>query len=171
MDDTGWLLSDIDLTTHSKLYEIEEEEIKPIQLYGLTTYPDGGLRTSVSSLSKFFVALLNKGKYKGARILKEASADEMLRFQYTPANKPENIDLENPNKNCGIFWETKRDVTLMGHSGSDPGVKADMLSDLPKEVGVIIFMNTDLSGLADYYFPIYDELWRYGKILKDKTEK
>jgi len=31
----------------------------PIQLYGLSTFPDGGLRTSVEDLSRFFIALLS----------------------------------------------------------------------------------------------------------------
>ncbi|HEX8378461.1 MAG TPA: serine hydrolase domain-containing protein, partial [Pedobacter sp.] len=68
MDNTGWFFSDIKLANHSKLYGKQEGVIKPVELYGLTTYPDGGVRTSISDLSKFFVCLLNSGEYKGARI-------------------------------------------------------------------------------------------------------
>ena len=167
MDNSGWFLSEIKLSDHSKLYDKQGDTLKPIQLYGLPTYPDGGVRTSVSELSRFFIALLNEGEYKGARILKTQSVEEMLRFQFTAANKPENITLDELNS--GIFWATKRNVTKIGHSGSDPGVKTEMLSDLSKEVGVILFTNTSLSekDMFKYYFPIFDELYKYGVKLRD----
>ena len=83
MSNTGWFLSEIDRSNHSKLYVAQGGLTIPIQLYGGTTYPDGGVRTSVADLSKFFIALLNDGEYDGARILKKESAEEMHRLQYT----------------------------------------------------------------------------------------
>ncbi len=162
MTNTGWSLSEINLENHSIQYEKVADSIITIPLYSLTTYPDGGIRTSVSDLSKFFIALLNEGKYKETRILKQETAIEMLRFQFTESNKPENINLDEPNKNSGIFWSTKRDVTLMGHGGSDFGVSTDMFCDLQKEVGIIVFSNT---GEADTY-DIYNELWKYGRLIR-----
>lgn len=162
MNNTSWSLSETDLNNHSIQYEKEKDSIKIIPLYSLTTYPDGGVRTSVSDLSKFFMALLNEGKYKETRILKQEIAKEMLRFQFTESNKPENINLKEPNKNSGIFWATKRDVTLMGHGGSDYGISTDMFCDINKDVGVIVFSNT---GEADTY-DIYNELWKYGKQIR-----
>lgn len=170
MHDTGWFLSEIKLANHSKLYSRQGGITKPIQLYGGTTYPDGGVRTSVSDLSKFFICLLNAGDYQGARILKKKSVEEMLKFQYTALNKPENIELNEINS--GIFWATKRNVMRIGHAGNDPGVQAEMLSDLSKEVGVILFMNTEIitnSGEKDFkvFFSISDEFWKYAQTLKD----
>ena len=167
MDDTGWFFSEIKLANHSKLYDKQPDGIKPIQLYGLTTYPDGGVRTSVSDLSKFFICLLNSGKYNGARILKKRSVEEMLKFQYTASNKPENIDLTETNS--GIFWATKAKTTRIGHGGADPGVKTEMLYDPTQKVGVILFTNT---GLADEdmfknHYAIFDELWKHAASLKD----
>jgi CubicO group peptidase (beta-lactamase class C family) len=83
MNNTGWFLSEIVPAKHSKLYVAQDGLTIPIPLYGLTTYPDGGVRTSVSDLSKFFIALLNDGVYEGTRILDKRSVEEMLRFQYT----------------------------------------------------------------------------------------
>lgn len=161
MENTGWFFSEIDLDNHSKLYRKKKEEIVPVERYGLTTYPDGGVRTSVADLSKFFIALLNDGKYKEVSILEEATTTEMLRFQFTSSNKPENINLEEPNKNSGIFWATKRNVTLIGHAGSDPGLRTEMFCDLSKEVGVIVFANTYASPVA-----IFNELWKLGMDLE-----
>jgi CubicO group peptidase (beta-lactamase class C family) len=170
MQDTGWFLSEIKLANHSKLYNRRGDVTKPVQLYGLTTYPEGGVRTSVSDLANFFICLLNGGEYQGARILKERSVEEMLKFQYTASNKPENIELNEINS--GIFWATKRNVLLIGHAGNDPGVRTEMLSDLSKDVGVILFVNTEITtseGESNFrpFFSISDELWKYAQTLKD----
>ena len=167
MENTTWSLSELDLENHSQQYEKSGNTISNIPLYSLTTYPDGGIHTSVADLSRFYVALLNEGVYQDTRILKEETATEMLRFQFTPSNKPENVNLEEPNKNSGIFWATKRDVTLIGHGGSDFGVNADMFSDVSKDVGVILLSNTGEARTKD----IFDELYKYGMLVKKSREK
>lgn len=153
MRNTAWFLSDVPAQRHARLYVAQNGLSIPIPLYGGTTYPDGGVRTSVADLSRFFLALLNDGAYDGARILQRRSVREMLRFQYTAANKPDNVALDE--KNSGIFWSTKFDVTRIGHGGSDPGVKTEMLSDLDKRIGVIVFSNT---SLGDAQMPVYNAI-------------
>lgn len=165
MDSTGWFLADIALDKHAKLYVSQNGISVPIQLYGLTTYPDGGVRTSVADLSKLFIALLNNGEYGGTRILDRKSVEEMLRFQYRESNKPDNVSLDK--KNSGIFWQSMFNVTRMGHGGSDPGLKTDMLSDLSREVGVILFTNTSLDEREmGKYNDIFNALWANAKALK-----
>ena len=138
-----------------------------IQLYEMTTYPDGGIRTSVDDLSKFFVSLLNEGKYKNTSILKSETVKEMLRFQHTETNKPEIVDINNLYQ--GIFWATKLGATRIGHNGSDLGVRTFMLSDLNKEFAVILFFNTKLDDKDEgLYFGIYEELYKYAKDFKKK---
>lgn len=167
MKSSGWTLDEIDINKHSKLYEKKGDSIVKIQLYEVTTYPDGGVRTSVQELSKFFISLLNEGKYKKARVLKKETVEEMLRFQYTESNKPDNIKLNKINQ--GIFWATKLGATRIGHNGSDPGVRTFMLSDLNKEFAVIVFFNTSLDEKGEEkYFEIYEELHKYAKELKAK---
>lgn len=167
MKNTGWSLSEINLSNHTKLYDKKGDVLKSIPLYTFPTYPEGGIRTSVSDLSKYFIALLNEGEYKGVRILKRESAREMQRFQFTASSKPENVDLAKLNS--GIFWATKKSATRIGHAGSDPGIKAEMLSDLSKDVAVILFTNTDLTerDLIKYHFGIFEELYKYGVKLKE----
>ncbi len=169
MTRTGWFLSEIDLENHSTLFVSHNSQIIPIPLYGGTTYPDGGVRTSVADLSKFFIALLNGGEYQGIRILDSASTAEMLRFQFNDENRPENFPAEEGNS--GLFWRTKLNGTRIGHGGSDPGVQTDMLSDLAKEVGVILFINTSLSGPEHRASAaISDALWKHAATLKDGEE-
>lgn len=169
MDHTGWFLSEINLKKHAKLYVRDDTGVKNIALYGLTTYPDGGVHTSADDLSVFFIALLNNGMYKNTRILKEETVEQMLAFQFTDSNKPENIDLKDLNS--GIFWATRMGGKRIGHNGSDPGVRTFMLSDVTKEVAVIMFSNTSLPEKEEAnFFNIYSELYKYGqKIRQDKT--
>ena len=156
MNSTGWSLAEIVPARHAKLYVAQGGLAIPIPLYGGTTYPDGGVRTSIAELSRFFIALLNDGEYEGARILEKESVDEMLRFHYTEATRPDNVNLSE--KNSGIFWQTKFDVTAIGHGGSDPGVKTEMLANLSKDVGVIFYTNTS---------PCESALGAYGALLRD----
>ena len=169
MTNTGWSLSEIAAGKHTTLYVAQDGLIIPIPPYELTTYPDGGVRTSVTDLSKFFIALLNDGEYEGVRILEATSAQEMRRFQYTESNKPDNVNLSGlDSTNSGIFWGTRFDVTRIGHNGSDPGVRTMMLSDLARRVGVILFLNTSLSGEANRQFnAIFLELWKQAEALRN----
>lgn len=165
MQNSGWLLSDIAHGAHSNLYVGQDGFSVPIQHYSLVTYPDGGVRTSVADLSRFFIALLDGGQYEGTRILEESSSAEMLRFQYTESNKPDNVILAE--KNSGIFWSTKFDTTLIGHGGSDPGVRTDMLSNLSKDVAIILFVNTSVTGPeAKVYNDLFKDLWQHAETLK-----
>lgn len=167
MDNTGWSLDEIDSTKHATLYVAQAGMTIPIYLYEITTYPDGGVRTSISDLAKFFIALLNGGVYEGTRILDKRHAEEMLRFQYTASDKPRNVDLHE--ENSGLFWATKMNVTRIGHGGSDPGIRTAMLSNLSRDVGVIFFTNTSLSGEgARHYATILRELWNYAETLKSQ---
>jgi CubicO group peptidase (beta-lactamase class C family) len=166
MNTSGWFLSEVDLKKHAKLYQNKGDSTINVPLYGFTTYPDGGLRTSVAELSRFFIALLNDGVYNKKRILKKSTLAEMQRLQFTTNNKPANIDLAG--KNEGIFWRTKNNVTRLGHGGNDIGIKTLMLTDLNKEVGVILFTNTedDNNRRTGAYFEIFDELLKYALSLK-----
>ncbi len=167
MKNSGWALSEIDIKKHTELYEKKDGSIVKIQLYEGTTYPDGGVRTSVQELSKFFISLLNEGKYERTRILQKETVEEMLRFQYTGMNTPENVNLNKINQ--GIFWATKLSATRIGHNGSDPGVRTFMLSDLNKEIAVIVFFNTSLEEKDEgKFFDVYEELYKYAKDLKSK---
>ena len=169
MSNSGWFLSEIPPAKHARLYVAQGLRI-PIPLYEGTTYPDGGVRTSVSDLARFFAALLNDGEYEEARILERRSAEEMLRFQYTSANKPDNVNLHGEDSvNSGIFWATKFDTTKIGHNGSDPGVRTMMLADPNKEVGVILFTNTSMHDEeSGPYYDIFDALWAQAVKLKSE---
>jgi CubicO group peptidase (beta-lactamase class C family) len=165
MTRTGWFMSEVDMANHSALFVSQNGQAIPIPHYSGTTYPDGGVRTSVADLSKFFIAMLRGGELNGARILDARMAAEMQRFQFSDANRPENFPAADGNS--GLFWRTKFNGMRVGHGGNDPGVEAEMLSDLAGDVSVIYLSNTSLSGTDRRASgAIFDALWKYGESLK-----
>jgi len=88
------------MKNHSTLFVSQNGQTIPLLHYGSTTHPDGGLRTSVEDLSKFFIAMLNDGVFGGARILDATSAAEMQRFQFTTTNRPTNFPAEDGCSGC-----------------------------------------------------------------------
>lgn len=168
MANTGWSLHEIDPAKHATLYVGQMDLSIPIPNYEVTTYPDGGVRTSASDLSKLFIALVGDGSFEGTSVLDKRWAEEMTRFQFSAAAKPDNVKLNEINS--GLFWESKFNVTRMGHNGSDPGVRTWMMSSLDRDFGVILFANTSLSGpQAKHHDQIFLALWKKAEELKHAT--
>lgn len=171
MKNTGWFMREVNLNKHTKLYKVKGDTVSIIPLYSSTSYPDGGVRTSVAQLTKFFICLLNDGQYKKTRILKKETVDEMLKLQFTSSHKPDNLDVNK--KNEAIFWRTKFGATKIGHGGSDPGIKTEMLSNLTKDVAVILFTNTDVLGddkQMNSYYAVFDLLFKHGQAIKSNRD-
>ncbi|MGV7187280.1 serine hydrolase domain-containing protein [Xanthomonas axonopodis] len=168
MQHTAWHAADLPAAAQATLYVSQFGVSVPIPPYELTTYPDGGVRTSVNDLSRLFIALLDGGQYQGVRILDTTTTAQMLRFQYTAANTPDNVALNE--KNSGIFWSTKYNVTRIGHGGSDPGVHTEMLSDLAHDNAVVLISNTSLdSSDARVNAQLFDDLWAYAVELRQQA--
>ena len=165
MTNTGWFLSEIDTTKHSKLYEYKKGGgYKIYPKYGLTTYPDGGLRTSISDLSQFLIFLANSGKYQNNQIL----SDSILNAMFTPQFKTGELDkyfqFDDVN-NWGLNLEINEldnGQIVIGHSGSDPGVATQLWYNLDTEIGIILFINTrDFE--YEYQTKMVKALWEYGE--------
>src|SRR4029450_6671130 len=56
-------------------------EFDSYRQYGYPGSPEGQLRASVRDLGAFLAAMTQKGLWKGTRILREGSADEMFAVQ------------------------------------------------------------------------------------------
>jgi CubicO group peptidase (beta-lactamase class C family) len=124
MHSTGWMLSEIDREEHAMLYEWVGDERTTFGLYGLATWPDGGLRTNVTDLGKFFAAIIGGGQFQGTRILQESTVKTMLTPQFSTGHVLEVVE-DGENQQQAITWvyRTLSDgSTVAGHSGGDPGV-------------------------------------------------
>jgi len=160
MNHTGWLLSEVDLSNHATLYQGEGDSIDAIQPYGLATYPDGGVRTSVDDLSRFLASIFQGGEFDGARILKEATVAEMRRPQFSQAWLPDSTDLSENNR--GIFWFISSNGRE-GHTGSDPGVVTAMHYDPNRKIGVILFMNLTNEQTEPAFDRISGARWKHAE--------
>jgi CubicO group peptidase (beta-lactamase class C family) len=165
MTSTGWTAEEIAPENLSTQFVSQNGMAIPIQQYTSTTYPDGALLTSVADLSKFFIAMLTDGSHEGTRILDATHAAAMVRFQFHDGNRPENFPPEDGNS--GLFWRTRMNGALVGFGGNDPGVQAEMLATVARDVGVILLSNTSLGGADQRAFgAISDAIWKRAEGLR-----
>lgn len=142
MSSTGWFLSEIDQSRRAKLYKYKAGELVAFPPYGLATWPDGGVRTTVRDLARFLAMVMGEGSLEGERVLSQDGVKVMLAGQSFDGRDVKSI---HGSGKQGLFWFEERfsDLLLMGHSGSDPGVKTQMFFDPDRDIGVIIFTNAN----------------------------
>jgi CubicO group peptidase (beta-lactamase class C family) len=101
------------------------------------TYPDGGLRTNTSDLSKYLIAMING--YKGDQsLLSTQSYKAMFTPQFSKEHPPVGISLAYRNK--GIFWNLYNNGTI-GHDGDDPGVSSFLFFNPKTGLGGVFLCN------------------------------
>ncbi len=163
---TGWLLRDIDTTQHARLYSRQGDTLTGVPWYGLVTYPDGGVRTSVNDLATILLSVINRGNWKRKQVLKPSSVQELWRPNFTAAHKPQNFDYDFASYNEGIFWSMTDSLRKIGHIGRDPGVNTYMYYDKSLHKGLIIIYNTSLRRDVRLKFEeVIGLLWNYAKDL------
>jgi len=109
-----------------------DENTPPDRYWRPRFYPAGGLYSTVSDLSHFLIAHMNKGVYQDKRILKEETVEMMHKMQ--PGN----------NIGYGLAWmhtAIAPDITVSGHGGDIHGVDTWMLYDDTEQIGVIYLAN------------------------------
>lgn len=135
MEATSWLFEEVDTTNYSKLYT--EDQVLPY--YKILSYPDGGLITSSTDLSKFLIDLI-KGYSGNGNILKQNSYKELFKPQLERKAFPEK---KNKGFNLGVFLELEADYNVIGHTGGDPGTNIYMYFNTETKKGRILITNTD----------------------------
>lgn len=160
MNETSWFLRDLDQSHIAMPYHFNVKDRRYIAYgqYGYPGYPYGQLRTSVLQLARFLLATINYGELDGARILDEATAEEMRRVQYPELN---------PAQGLAWVYENYNDETFLGHNGNDPGVFTLMWFRPADGVGVIALANGDTSyplqtkALIDIVGRLFQEAEQY----------
>ena len=144
MDHTSWELDDFSRLQVATPYvwDPPQSDYVEFPLYSLSTWPDGGLRSSARELGRFLATIINLGTLEGTRILKTQSVERML--------TPRVID-EEEGVGYGTFWATfmGEGGNLIGHTGGDPGAASLMLFDPEQRVGVVLLTNTDFERLIE----------------------
>ena len=153
MKNTVWFFSEMENpSNHAKLYKTEKEKNEPseIETYGLITYPDGGLRTSIKDLTKYLYYIMYDEPVFDQPIISKESKRNM----FTP----------DFDQTYAKFWDTK---DYIGHGGWDPGVTTSMYFDPKNEIGVILFANT--STYANFY-TLLKKIYKHSLMLKNNSQ-
>lgn len=119
--------------------------------------PQGGLRTSLNSLSHALEMLLNKGVYKDRRILSEKSVDEIFKLQWIYDKDKHNGDTAGGtllNYGLGEYFIDGRStarvcknhvIDYMGHTGQAFGLLAGLFIRKDSKDGFVYIMNGEAS--------------------------
>lgn len=147
MYETSWRLSDINKSILAVPYDRTSKGFKAYEQYGEPNYPDGMLRTSVSELARFLIAIMQGGTYDGRQILEPATVEEMLKTQ------------TQLDKTQGLVWfrEKVGGRTVWGHDGSDDGASATMWFDRKRNEGVILMANGEWKGEEKLFKKLFEE--------------
>ena len=144
MHSTGWMLTEVNTENHSKLYEWTEDGRTVVDWYGLVTWPDGGLRTSVRDFSRFLAAMINAGEIEGTRIIGKDTLEAMFQPQFAQGQVLEAV-AEDENHRQAITWSYRTGANgdvVVGHSGGDPGVTTHAYFYPATGRGAILLVNT-----------------------------
>lgn len=130
MASTGWFYKDVDMTRFATRYVGKKNAMAPF--YELSSYPDGGLKTTSTDLGLFFREML-KGYAGESNILSKASFEVLFK----------NHLLVPDGERNGIFWDVfgESGVGDIGHSGIDPGVYCFMYFNPTSGIGKILMTN------------------------------
>ncbi|WP_445385851.1 serine hydrolase domain-containing protein [Robiginitalea sp. IMCC44478] len=170
MDYSAWFISETDTLKQAKQYSkstqdnvdnewldklIKKQTGEYLELcnYSFYNYPDGLFKSTISDLSHFLIAIMNRGNYQGNRILQEATVANMLSLQITG------------NDIQGLGWKKiYTDTTaLWGHSGRDPGIRTHMYFNPETETGLILFQNNGDGTTIELVKDIFDLLAERGR--------
>ncbi len=136
MNKTEWKLANTPLSELAIPYSDEIKSANPH--YTFPDYPNGGLRTTVLDLSQFLRMVMLNGSINGTKILSESTMTTMKTLQFGSAEF------------ClSFYYDTVKGKKVLGHSGGEKGVTAEMFYDTNTNVGVIVFRNEEDAELED----------------------
>ncbi len=156
MDHTSWFIGTTDMRNHAMLYVEDGTAVPP---YGLTTYPDGGLRTSANDLARFLAMVANDGVLDDVKIIQKDSVEEMLRNHLKEEQKPQG----QPVPDEGIFWQADvNHPAMMGHTGGDIGVCTYMSLSADRKTGLLVLINSSADDSKTIALRnIINRLWEF----------
>ena len=138
-----------------------------------------GMKTTVEDLSHFLIANMNKGIYKGTRILNESTV-ELMHNDIYPADTehsplPEMLK-KHKERTYGLGWFSCKwfeGTKAQGHAGLSAGTTAFMMMNESTNTGFIALSNQfDLLGFFEIKFFIKMEVfYKIGELLFEKAKE
>jgi hypothetical protein len=111
---------------------------QPVKLNEPNWFIEGsaGLVSTTSDLAKWLMLYLNKGEYKGQRLLSEQGIETMFS---TPANSHYGlgwfVDAQRNASHSGVFWTYQAEQMIMTKEG----------------YGIVILFNSGINAFQDYH--------------------
>jgi CubicO group peptidase (beta-lactamase class C family) len=124
MSNTSYAYADLNMNNVINIYWDNYEQIEN---YRQLHFPAQSLKTTVEDYSHLLIAYMNRGVYKGTRILEEVTIEQILQ-------------LHNPASGRCLIWK-KTIGDWYEHQGGEPGVAAQVEFHPDKKVALIIFSN------------------------------
>jgi len=150
MTRSTWNYKDVKKENEIKYYN---EIYNSVPSYEVITYPDGGLYSTVSDMTKFLQEMMKGYEGKGKILNRNDSYKEMMTNQIP--------HLESPT---GIIWDMDNDCCI-GHGGNDFGIATMAFFDPKTKIGKVLFTNISLEKeeLADQYYNTFNNMFKYDK--------
>ncbi|WP_316793722.1 serine hydrolase domain-containing protein [Pedobacter frigoris] len=169
MDNSGWNFRSINFSKYTHTFQ---NKTTPYPYYSLNTYPDGGMLTTASDMSKYISELM-KGYFGNGTILSKKSYKEYFTPQLNAKNFIDRSTGEYSDEyNMGItmgFGSTGN----FGHTGGDPGLFSVIWFDKYKKIGKYFIVNTECEGkeFSKSQKMINDLLDEYSVKLNDLSQR
>lgn len=141
-------------------YEYQDGGDRAVPFYAINTGPASSLMTTGADIARFMIAHLQKGRYKEARILEEATAEEMHRRQFTHHPKL-------PGMAYGFFEHVENGRRAIYHDGGMTGFSSRLFLLPERNIGFFISVNKRREAeffqeltqrLLDRYVPVQQPL-------------
>jgi CubicO group peptidase (beta-lactamase class C family) len=145
MNDTRWLLAELDTMTLARPYIVEGGAFVPMPHRGAACYPFGQLRSTAPDLAKYMHVLLNEGRsLSGYQVLQAQTLRQMLTVSRATSDAVERIGLQ--------FITFPLDgYEVWGHKGALDDARSEFQFLPTERCGVILLANTycDLTSLRN----------------------
>ena len=116
---------------------------KPTVRLKANVWPAGIVYGTVTDLANWLITNLNRGVFKGRKLVSEETFKQMMTRQYDKFTGPIGGGWLNETTGYGLTWwmSKQKDDTLFAHSGSVPGYTAFLAGNLEKKMGFAILTN------------------------------
>ena len=131
MNNSSYLLKDLDLTRVAMPYQHVLNIHIPCGHHCYIGYPCGSVHTSVKELAHFIIAHMNAGTYNKYQLLNASTVSQMHTIQY-------------PNEQYGLGWFIKNNSKIgyqYGHTGGDKGITTNVVIQEKENTAIIYFTN------------------------------
>ena len=142
MTNTAFNISEFGADVLAVPYAGEPGSFERLEHYGLPTYADGQLRSSVNDLSNYLAMMIAGGRFEGRQVLSEESVVRI--GEEIHPNRGESTSTSQ-----AFFWHRRFGGSMLAHSGGDFGMGTFIFYIPKREIGGIVLLNSQNDVTSD----------------------